>query len=224
MYVSMPTSPNRPHSPSTSVSTKKGEIPRYLKSGKYLFREGDAAKRIYEVISGVVRLTRVMENGRRQVIAFGYPGDIVGFPCGAEYHTDCDILIDAKVIAHRREALESGNIDPALHSRLLEATLSEISGMQDHFMMLGRKSASEKVASFLCVLADRVGSPVGNYTQLGLPMDRSDIADFLGLTTETVSRTLTQLRKCKVIAIDNIRTVIILKPEALLALAEGDDA
>ena len=90
-------------------------------------------------------------------------------------------------------------------------------------MMLGRKSATEKVSSFLSVLADRVGTPVGSYTQVALPMSRSDIADFLGLTTETISRTLTQLRKCRIIALENIHTVIILKPEALLAMAQNED-
>ena len=90
-------------------------------------------------------------------------------------------------------------------------------------MMLGRKTASEKVASFLCTLSDRVGKPLGQFRQVVLPMSRLDIADFLGLTTETVSRTLTQLRKCKIIAVDNIHTVIILRPDALLALAQGSD-
>lgn len=91
-------------------------------------------------------------------------------------------------------------------------------------MMLGRKSAVEKVASFLNVLSERVGEPVGSHTHFKLPMSRSDIADFLGLTTETVSRTLTQLRKSKIIAIENIHTIVILRPTALigLSLGEGD--
>lgn len=89
-------------------------------------------------------------------------------------------------------------------------------------MMLGRKSAVEKVASFLSVLDERVGQDQGQYRQVTLPMCRGDIADFLGLTTETVSRTLTQLRKSKIIAIENIQTVIILRPTALLGLSMGD--
>ena len=90
-------------------------------------------------------------------------------------------------------------------------------------MMLGRKSSVEKLASFLRVLTDRVGQPLGDFNQVTLPMTRADIADFLGLTTETVSRTFTQLRKSKIIAIDHVNTVIILKPIALHAIAEGDD-
>ena len=164
-----------------------------------------------------------MEDGRRQVIAFGYPGDTVGFPSDGLYHTDCDALVPSTLVVHRRDHLESPKGDPALHQRLLQAALREISGMQDHFMMLGRKSSVEKLASFLFVLTDRVGEPLGDYDQVTLPMTRADIADFLGLTTETVSRTFTQLRKAQIIAIDHVNTVIILKPIALRAIADGDD-
>ncbi len=194
-----------------------------IKPGKHLFLEGDPADRIYEVASGVLRLTRIMEDGRRQVIAFGYPGDTVGFPSDGLYHTDCDALVPSTLIVHRRSHMESSKADPALHQRLLQAALREISGMQDHFMMLGRKSSVEKLASFLGVLKDRVGQPLGDYVQVTLPMTRADIADFLGLTTETVSRTFTQLRKAQIIAIDHVNTVIILKPIALRAIAEGDN-
>jgi CRP-like cAMP-binding protein len=191
-------------------------------AGKHLFHEGQNARSVYEVVSGVLRLTRLMEDGRRQVIAFGYPGDIVGFPSDGQYHTDCDALTPTQVICHNRQALESGSGDQALHARLLQAALHEISEMHDHFLMLGRKSASEKVASFLCTLADRVGQPLGQFTQFDLPMSRSDIADFLGLTTETVCRTFTQLRKSNVIALDRIYTVVVLKSMDLTALASGD--
>ena len=193
-----------------------------IKPGRHLFLEGDPANRIFEVASGVLRLTRIMEDGRRQVIAFGYPGDTVGFPSDGRYHTDCDALVPTTLVVHRRSCLDSPNGDPALHQRLLRAALREISGMQDHFMMLGRKSSIEKLASFLQVLTDRVGEPLGDFNQVTLPMTRADIADFLGLTTETVSRTFTQLRKSRIIAIDHVNTIIILKPMALICIAQGD--
>ncbi len=194
-----------------------------VKPGKHLYLEGDAAERIYEVASGVLRLTRIMEDGRRQVIAFGYPGDTVGFPSGGTYHTDCDALEPTTLIVHQRADLESAKGNPALHQRLLQAALREISAMQDHFLMLGRKSSVEKLASFLQALADRVGEPLGAFTQVTLPMPRADIADFLGLTTETVSRTFTQLRKSQIIAIDHVNTVVILKPLALKTIATSDE-
>jgi CRP-like cAMP-binding protein len=193
-----------------------------LKSGGFLFLEGDEVEWLYQVISGVVRLTRLLADGRRQVIAFGYPGDIIGFPAGGVYNTDCESLTEVRLQPFRRAHLENAEDDPVLHAALMQSALREISAMQDHFMMLGRKSATEKLASFLCVLTERVGEELGAYRQVTLPMSRSDIADFLGLTTETVSRMFTQLRKAAIIAIDNNHTIIIQKPAALLSLSLGD--
>ena len=195
--------------------------PTRLRAGSYLYFEGDPVERLYEVASGVVRLTRLLEDGRRQVIAFGYPGDIIGFPAGDCHHTDCDAISDAKLHAYRRSALDTGNGDPALHAKLLQAALKEISAMQDHFMMLGRKSAAERVASFLSVLMDRNADHVGAYRQITLPMSRADIADFLGLTIETVSRCFTALRKSGIIALDGSQTVILLDDAALRAQSQG---
>jgi CRP-like cAMP-binding protein len=222
MYVTIPTENTDRPSFSPLATTLPQTAEALLKPGAYLYFEGDEVEWLYQVTSGVLRLTRVLADGRRQVIAFGYPGDIVGFPSSGVHHTDCEALTATQLQPFRRSALESGEGDPKLHGELLQAALREISEMQDHFMMLGRKSASEKVASFLCVLAERFGTDLGAYQSVTLPMSRSDIADFLGLTTETVSRTFTQLRKAKIIAIDNIHTIIIQRPNALLGLSLGD--
>lgn len=222
MYVTIPTENAIPSTFIPLATTSPQNAEARLKPGAYLYFEGDDVEFLYQVTSGVVRLTRLLADGRRQVIAFGYPGDIVGFPSSGVHHTDCEALTPAQLQPFRRSALESGEGDPKLHSALLQAALREISEMQDHFMMLGRKSANEKVASFLCVLAERFGADRGAYQSVTLPMSRSDIADFLGLTTETVSRTFTQLRKAKIIAIENIHTVIIQRPDALLWLSLGE--
>lgn len=223
MYVTLPTDFTIDPStlPLAGMTPKTTEA--RLKPGAYLYFEGDEVEWLYQVTSGVLRLTRLLADGRRQVIAFGYPGDIVGFPADDLHHTDCEALTDVRLQPFRRSHLESGEGDPALHCALLQAALREICAMQDHFMMLGRKSATEKLASFLCVLSERVGEEFGPHRQINLPMSRSDIADFLGLTTETVSRTFTQLRKSGIIAIDNIHTIIIQRPTALLSLAEGSN-
>ncbi len=222
MYVTIPTENPLPSAISPLTSPQQQVAETRLKPGSYLYYEGDNVEWLYQVTSGVLRLTRLLADGRRQVIAFGYPGDIVGFPSAGVHHTDCDALTNVRLQPFRRAALENGEGDLELHNALLQAALREISAMQDHFMMLGRKSASEKLASFLCVLAERVGTDLGTYRNVTLPMSRSDIADFLGLTTETVSRTFTQLRKSKIIAIENIHTVIIQRPTALLGLSLGD--
>ncbi|MEM8800946.1 MAG: helix-turn-helix domain-containing protein [Pseudomonadota bacterium] len=192
-----------------------------LKTGAYLYFEGDDVTHLFIIESGVVRLTRVLEDGRRQVIAFGYPGDIIGFPACGAHHTDCDALNDTKLRSIPRKALDDSSFDSDLHKALVQAALQEISAMQDHFMMLGRKCAPEKVASFLNVLLERIGDTSMEPPVIDLPMSRSDIADFLGLTTETVCRCLTALRKAGIIRIDGISKVAILDKSALSQRADG---
>ena len=222
MFVSLPVQTAAPaaYLPLETSQPQKAET--HLKPGAYLFYEGDDMEFLYQVTSGVLRLTRLLADGRRQVIAFGYPGDIIGFSSNGIHHTDCKALTDVRLQPFRRSALERGEGDRTLHAAFLQAALREISSMQDHFMVLGRKSASEKLASFLCMLDERVGTDLGAYRSVTLPMNRADIADFLALTTETVSRTFTQLRKSKIIAVNNNHTVIIQLPTALRGLARGD--
>ena len=203
--------------------TAAGKNPlRRTKAGQTLFNEYDPARYIYEVVTGVLRMTRVTECGRRQVIAFGFPGDILGFPHQGRYHCDCDVIASGEVRVHNRRILEDPTIDPSMHRYLLNSALEEISAMQDHFMMLGRKSASEKMASFLVVLMARIGKVRSGINQITLPMCRSDIADFLGMTTETVSRTISQFRADGVIALESAQVINILDPEGLLMLGEHD--
>lgn len=193
-----------------------------LAAGQTLFREGDVAPSVYEISSGIVRLTRVTENGRRQIIAFGYPGDIVGFPCCGRYHAECDALVPTTLVPMRADVLDDPAISPALHATLVAAALREIRLMQDHFLMLGRKSAREKLASFIDVLARRVGHATRAGAVVDLPMSRADIADFLGLTTETVSRGFTQLREAGIIALRGPHRVVILDTARLRAQTECD--
>ena len=222
MYVTLPNEYAAATAIAPLISKTRTRAKTRLNAGSYLYHEGDKVNWLYQVTTGVVRLTRLLLDGRRQVISFGYPGDIVGFPSNGVHLTDCKALVDTRLQPYHRACLESCKDDPVLHHALLQAALSEIGAMQDHFMMLGCKSAAEKVASFLCVLAERVGEDVGAYKQFGLPMCRSDIADFLGLTTETVCRAFTQLRKSKIIAIENIHNIVVLRPTALLGLSLGD--
>lgn len=226
MYVTLSHAPTNtaPAEPAPSCKTVSNlnRPVRRLAVGASVYREGDEATHIYEVKTGILRLTRVLANGRRQVIAFALPGDVIGFPDGGNHHTDCDVLESCEVTAHPRAALDAGRRDPDTHERLLRAALREISAMQDHVMMLARKSALEKVASFLMVLADRTGTRRGNHISIDLAMKRSDIADFLGLTIETVSRTITQLRNSGVIALESAQTVVILDHAALAEAADAD--
>lgn len=191
-----------------------------LSTAQNLFRDGDQACKVYEVVAGVLRLTTILEDGRRQVIAFGYPGDIVGFPRDGLYNAECDAISPAEVIAHSVSDLECGSQNPELHMRLVKAALNEIVTMRDQLTVLGKKTAAEKLASFLCVLMMRIGRPLGAYTHVNFPMTREDMADFLGLRFETVSRTLSQFRKQRIIALENSRAAVILDPDALSYMAD----
>ena len=195
-----------------------------LKAGQPLFYEGDKSEFVYQVLEGLLRTTKVMANGRRQVLTFGYPDDIVGLSHDCCYHNDCEAVVPTKILVLKKNAYSINNgTDQVLFDRLLKLAACEVSNMQEHFMMLGRKSAIEKIASFLLAIGSRTGHVENGRIAFNLPMKRSDIADFLGLTIETVSRVLTQLRKDGLIDLKNPHEVSILKKNALCELADSDD-
>ena len=207
-----------------SAETNGRSITRTISAGNLLFCEGDESLQVYEILEGVVRSSKILCDGRRQIIAFGYPGDLIGISHDSRYHSDCEVISDVTVRVHRKNASNSSVYEePEFYDRLLKHTASEMNNMQEHFMMLGRKSALEKVSSFLTALLDRVGEEKEGLAAFSLPMSRSDIADFLGLTIETVSRTLTKLRKDGVIDLPNPHQVKVLKSAALRAYAEQDE-
>ena len=208
----------------TNKRTHTDPVPRRLRHGQPLFHERDAAKYIYEIVSGAVRLSRMQKDGRRQVIAFGFPGDIVGLPADDRHTTECEAITDCEIIAHRCSSLSEPCRNPDLHQVLMQAALNEVRALQDHFLMLGRRLALEKTAAFLALLLDRMSERLGAYSMIRLPMNRSDIADYLGLTPETVSRAFTELRGRRILALDDANTVIVLDAVALKALADGSDA
>lgn len=208
--------------PNSRLSRQRIEPMVRLPEGQHLFYQGDEGDSVYRVTKGVLRLSRVTRKGRQQVIAFGYPGDIVGFPVAGKRNTDCDALTDAElqVLPARLPAdcgLEAANV-----AYLAVAALFEIGNMQEHFMTLGRKSSREKVASFLRALMRRAGDEAAAGIRFELPMSRADIAEFLGLRTETVSRAFTELRQIGAITLDGAQIVTVVDPEMLDDLAEGD--
>lgn len=190
--------------------------------GDCILRQGDDAGCIYEVLSGVIRVTRLTEDGRRQILAFAYPGDVVGFAPGGVHMAECDAITDARVTAHDQRALSRAV--PALRERLAEAAIAEIARMQDQILTLGRLSAAERVAGFLWRLGLRAGSRRADGVELALPMRRADIADHLGLTIETVSRAFTRLRGAGLIALRDAKTVVVPDLDALGGAAVEPDA
>ncbi|MBM2578106.1 helix-turn-helix domain-containing protein [Jannaschia sp. Os4] len=187
-----------------------------------LFREGDRASHVFEVVSGTLRQTRLLECGRRQVVAFAHPGDMVGFPADGAHHADCEALTAVTVIAHPRAALDGAGGEPDLHRRLHGAALREIARLQDHLLLLARKGAVGKLASFLGDLADRHGAPCADGTALDLEMPRTDIADYLCLTIETVSRTLTRMCDEGVLRREGTSRLVVTDRDGLGDMARGE--
>lgn len=196
---------------------------RIIQANEPLFCEGDESLVVYEIVEGVVRSSKILCDGRRQVISFGYPGDIIGISHDCRYHNDCEAISKVIVRPIRKNVCSpTATTDPQFCQRMLSYAAAEINSMQEHFMMLGRKSARERVASFLVTLMHRVGNRGDGGIAFDLPMSRSDIADFLGLTIETISRSLTQLRKDGVIDLPNAHHVIVRRTSTLRELAESD--
>lgn len=184
-----------------------------------IFCEGDDADFLYEVLDGVICSSRLLSDGRRHVISFSYPGDLVGLSHKESYRFSCDAVSPAKVRVIPRNAILNAVKDrPDLGEKLLQSAADQLAEMHDHAVMLGCKSAIEKVTSFLLVLAKRRADG----EEIHLPMTRTDIADYLGLTVETVSRNLTKLRLQGVIDLPEAHTVLIRDMGRLNDLADGE--
>jgi CRP/FNR family nitrogen fixation transcriptional regulator len=164
-----------------------------LRKGKELFAEGDEAECFYKVVSGAIRSYKLLSDGRRQIDAFHLPGDIFGLEAGEAHRFSAEAVGNVTVIAYRRSRLQALMAeDGAFRDQVMTAMLRSLERAQDHMLLLGRKTAQEKMASFLLDMAERLSDDREHFE---LPMQRSDIADHLGLTIETVSRTLTQFAR-----------------------------
>jgi CRP/FNR family nitrogen fixation transcriptional regulator len=181
-----------------------------------IFAEGEPCDLFYKVVSGTVRTGKLLSDGRRQIDAFHFPGDVFGLESGENHRVTAEAVDAVTVVAYRRSAFgEIVQGDPAFGEQVLASTLGSLDRAHDHMLLLGRKTALEKMASFLVETADRRG----NIGRIELPMQRIDIADHLGLTIETVSRTLTQMVRDGLIRLaDTGRTVILANRKKLQML------
>jgi CRP/FNR family transcriptional regulator len=183
-----------------------------------IFWEGDAADHCYRIVTGAVRISKVLPDGRRQIADFFAAGDLIGFEPGASYDFTAEAVVDSVLLKCPRRQLEAFLAEDAAAQRtLLSVALERLSAAQRQMVLLGRKSASEKVASFLSVLSARSRT----VTEVYIPMSRTDIADHLGLTIETVSRAFTKLRRQGIIALPRPQHIEILDADALHDLADG---
>lgn len=180
-----------------------------------IYGEGDQAKFFFKVVSGVVRTCKFLSDGRRQIDSFHIAGEFFGLELGDEYSLSAEAVSDCTIIAYRRHGLEGlAANDGALSGMLFSHAMRSLARAQEHSLLLGRRSAIEKVAAFLIEWADH--SPEGDVAVLA--MTRHDIADYLGLTIETVSRTLSQLERDGLIDLPTSRQIQLNDAEALREL------
>jgi CRP/FNR family nitrogen fixation transcriptional regulator len=169
-----------------------------------VYGESEHAEYFYQVVSGAVRTYKVMQDGRRQIGAFYLPGDVFGLEAGEEHAFSAEAIVDSTVrVARRSTIVAMASRDGELAADLWTHTAGGFRSAQEHMLLLGRKNAEERVASFLLDMARRESA----VEVVELPMSRQDIADYLGLTIETVSRTLTQLEDKEAIELPSSRRV-----------------
>jgi CRP/FNR family nitrogen fixation transcriptional regulator len=176
-----------------------------------VYGEGEPADYLYKVIAGTVRTYKVLSDGRRQIGTFYLTGDVFGLEMGEEHTFSAEAITDSKVLIIKRSAVVGlAARDHEVARQLWALTSRELRRAQDHIMLLV-KTAQERVASFLLEMARRM--PAGNAIEL--PMSRQDIADYLGLTIETVSRTLTHLENAAAIELPSSRRIVLRNRTAL---------
>lgn len=176
-----------------------------------IYGEDEPAEYLYQVVSGAVRSYRMLDDGRRQIGAFYLSGDLFGVEPGDVHLTSAETICDAQVIVIKRSAVMArAEHERVLAKQLWTLTMCELQRVQEHSLVL-IKSAEERVAGFLLEMAGR-NSSAGT---IELPMSRQDIADYLGLTIETVSRTFTQLAQTGKISLESSRRIVFRNKAAL---------
>jgi len=187
----------------------------YFAPDQEVYGQGGTADSFIKLISGVIRTCHCLHDGRRQIDAFHVPGDVFGFEFGTEHNLSAEAVNEAAVISYRWRGMPVANTD-GLPERLFGHAMRNLSRAQDHARLLGRSSAVEKMAAFL--LEWSAQSP--DRKLINLVMSRQDIADYLGLTVETVSRTLTQLKQEGLIHLLSARQIRLT---SIAALREMND-
>lgn len=178
-----------------------------------IYGENEPADYVYLILSGTVRVYRILQDGRRQIEAFYHAGDMFGMEFGADHASSAEAVTQTNVLVVRRASvLAAAARDRNVADKLWSLTGRELEHARDHAMLLV-KTAQERVASFLIGMANRLA---GNVVEL--PMSRQDIADYLGLTIETVSRTLTHFQQNSAIELPSSRRMILRNRQALASL------
>lgn len=202
-----------------STLTRAIQVPE----GSCLVREGDDDNLIFTVTTGCFKSYKQLADGRRQIMGFYFPGDFIGLSGSNHYQVDVEAVTQSSACQMRRSDLKllSKQI-PKIENRLYDLTSDALAELQGQLLLLGRKTAQERLATFIMMLADRAAEEAGEpASTVDVPMTRQDIADFLGLTIETVSRTFSALRKTGVIGTETKGRIDILDHDGLSLMAEN---
>jgi CRP/FNR family nitrogen fixation transcriptional regulator len=187
------------------------------KKGSEIYGEKEPADYVYQVKSGAVRSYKLLSDGRRQIGAFHLVGDIFGLENGSQHRFTAEAIVHTTVRLVKRNSLELVALNDAMVTRnLLSMTTSNLQHAEDHMLLLGRKTSLERVAAFLIEMDKRLTAA----GVMALPMCRRDIADYLGLTLETVSRALSRLHGFGVLGFigNNQRQIVLLDRQKLACL------
>lgn len=194
---------NAPAAPMGSV-----QPPTFFPAGSEIYAQGEKCGNFYQVEFGAVRIYRLLSDGRRQISAFHLPGDMFGFEVDKSHHFFAEAICGTGIRVIRPSASHAV-------PELLPMALQSLVRAQEQLLVLGRQNAIERVAAFFLEMSERQGG----LRQVELPMSRLDIADYLGLTIETVSRVFSKLRLKGVIGLPNLRSVEIVKLQTLQDMA-----
>lgn len=195
-----------------------------VKAGHTLLWEGDDAPVVANVLEGVLKLVVAASDGREQIVGVVFPSDFIGRPFGKESPYSVTAMTDAEVCIFNRNSFDDfASEHPDLQQKLLRRTLDELDRARHWMMLLGRKSATEKVASFLLEMSDRLSgqgcNADGSLNGFELPFGRQQIADILGLTIETTSRQLTRMKSDGLLSLPSRREIVIRNRAAMEEMA-----
>lgn len=189
-------------------------------TGDTVVFEGDRAANVYSLTSGLLRLSKLLPDGRRQIAGFLFPGDFLGITMEEEHAFTAEAVAPSGLCRFPRKQFDDFVTDhPELERRLYAVAAHELAAARQQLVLLGRKTATERVASFLLMLASRC--PSENDEEVELPMSRTDIADYLGLRIETVSREISALKVARVIQLTGRQTFKVVNRVRLQQLAEA---
>ena len=180
-----------------------------------IYGEDEPAEYVYQVLSGAVRTYKLLSDGRRQIGAFHLPGDVFGLEIGPNRRLTAEAILDTSVRLIKRHSLEqAATTDVDVARKLWSMTASDLQHAENHMLLLGRKTAMERVAAFLLEMDRRLSAAA----MMALPMCRRDIGDYLGLTLETVSRALSELHDRGILELSGARQIILRNRQPLRSM------